>query len=76
MRSVQKKKINKYLRNSLAAQWLGLHDLTAKGLGLIPGQGTKTPEAQTCVTWPKILKFFQINIFLVSSLYPLHIGGT
>ena len=25
---------------SLVVQWLGLHDLTAKGLGSIPGQGT------------------------------------
>ena len=27
--------------NSLEVQWLGLHTLTAKGLGLIPGQGTR-----------------------------------
>ena len=26
-------------------QWLGLHALTAKGPGLIPGQGTKIPKA-------------------------------
>ena len=26
-------------------QWLGLHALTAKGLGLIPGWGTKIPQA-------------------------------
>ena len=28
----------------LVVQWLGLHDLTAKGLGSIPGQGTKIPQ--------------------------------
>ena len=27
--------------NSLAVQWLGLHSLTAKDPGSIPGQGTK-----------------------------------
>ena len=27
--------------NSLAVQWLRLHDATAGGMGLIPGQGTK-----------------------------------
>ena len=26
---------------SLAVQWLGLHNFTAKGTSLIPGQGTK-----------------------------------
>ena len=31
--------------NSLVVQWLGLWALTAKGLGLIPGQGTKIPQA-------------------------------
>ena len=31
--------------NSLAVQWLGLCILTAKGQGLIPGQGAKLPEA-------------------------------
>ena len=34
--------------NSLAVQWLGLHTLTAKGPGSIPGQGTKTPQAARC----------------------------
>ena len=33
------------LGNSLAVQWLGLCVLTAKGQGLIPGQGTKIPQA-------------------------------
>ena len=35
-----------YPRESLAVHWLGLHGLTAKGLGLIPGQGTKIPQAK------------------------------
>ena len=29
--------LNKNQGNSLVVQWLGLHNLTAKGLGLIPG---------------------------------------
>ena len=33
--------------NSLVVQWLGLHALTAEGLGSIPAQGTKIPQA----TW-------------------------
>ena len=28
---------------SLVVQWLGLQVFTAKGVGLIPGQGTKIP---------------------------------
>jgi len=31
----------------LATQWLIPGDFTARGLGLIPGQGTKIPQA----TW-------------------------
>ena len=34
-----------FLRNSLMVQWLGLHALTAKGTGSIPGQGPKIPQA-------------------------------
>ena len=30
--------------NSLAVQWLGLRTFTAKGVGSIPGQGTKIPQ--------------------------------
>ena len=37
------------IMNSLAVQWLGLGAVTAKGTGLIPGRGTKIPQA----TWPK-----------------------
>ena len=32
--------------NSLAVQWLELSALTAGVLGLIPGQGTKIPQAK------------------------------
>ena len=35
------------MRNSLVVQWLGLCAFTAEGLGSIPGQGTKIPQA----TW-------------------------
>ena len=31
--------------NSLAVHWLGLRAFTAKGLGSIPGWGTKIPKA-------------------------------
>ena len=31
--------------NSLVIQWLGLSALTARGLGSVPGQGTKIPQA-------------------------------
>ena len=33
------------IENPLAVQWLGLHTLTAKGPGSIPGRGTKIPQA-------------------------------
>ena len=36
------------LGNSLVVQWLGLHIFTASGLGSIPGQGTKIPQAISC----------------------------
>ena len=32
-------------RNYLVVQWLGLCAFTTKGLGLIPGWGTKIPQA-------------------------------
>ena len=35
-------------RDSLAAQWLGHFISTAEGLGSIPGQGTKIPQAMRC----------------------------
>ena len=33
---------------SLEAQWLGVHALTAEGLGSIPSWGTKIPQATWC----------------------------
>ena len=36
---------NKNIQDSLAVQWLGLCVLTAKGLGSVPGQGIKIPQA-------------------------------
>ena len=38
-------KITKFLGSSLAIQWLGLCASTARGLGSIPGWGTKIPKA-------------------------------
>ena len=42
-----KSKALKYWGNSLAVQWLGLHNFTAKGMGLVPGQGTNIPDIMT-----------------------------
>ena len=38
-------KKKKYMGNSQAVQWLGLCAFTVEGLGSIPGQGTKIPQA-------------------------------
>ena len=38
----------RYFGNSLAVQWSGLGTFTAEGLGSIPGQGTKIPQAMWC----------------------------
>ena len=38
-------KCPKPLGNSLAVQWLGLPAFTAEGLSLIPGWGSKIPQA-------------------------------
>ena len=35
-------------RDSLVVQWLGLRASTARGMDLIPGQGTKIPQAVQC----------------------------
>ena len=40
---------NAKTENSLVVQWLGCHALTAEGLGSIPSQGTKIPQAM----WPE-----------------------
>ena len=37
-----------YIGNSLVAQWLGLRTSPAGGLDLIPGWGTKIPQAARC----------------------------
>ena len=34
--------------NSLAVQWLGLCAFTARGVGLIPGWGTRIPHTVEC----------------------------
>ena len=36
------------LGNSPAVQWLGLGAFTARGVGSIPGWGTKIPQAMQC----------------------------
>ena len=41
---------------SLRVQWLGLCGFTAVGLGLIPGQGTKIPQAMQCTQGKRIKK--------------------
>ena len=38
----------KNVGNSQAVQWLGLHASTLGGIGSIPGQGTKIPQAMQC----------------------------
>ena len=41
----KKKKDEDFLGTSLAVQWLRLHASNARGVGSIPGQGTKCPHA-------------------------------
>ena len=50
--------------NSLMVQWLGLHSLTARGPGLIPGHGTKIPHHSIAKkrNTPKQNKNSQIDI--------------
>ena len=56
-------------------QWLGLHAFIAKGLGSIPGQGTKIPQAMQCDIWTAkqyhrilgVIKIFCILIMVVVS---------
>ena len=50
--------------NSLIVQWLGLHSLTARGPGLIPGHGTKIPHHSIAKkrNTPKQNKNSQIDI--------------
>ena len=42
---VMEKRSIYYTGNSLAVQWLGCHTSNARGLGSIPGRGTKIPQA-------------------------------
>ena len=37
----KKKEMSHFFRKPLAVQWLGFCTSTARGMGLIPGQGTK-----------------------------------
>ena len=48
--------MTKPLPLSLIVQWLGLCGFTAVGLGLIPGQGTKIPQALQCTQGKRIKK--------------------
>lgn len=40
-------------RTSLAIQWLGLPASNERGMGLIPGQGTKLSHPTCLMVWPK-----------------------
>ena len=48
--------------NSLPVHWLGLYTYTAKGVGLIAGQGTKIPGDLWCCG-KKIITLFYIKKF-------------
>ena len=58
-----------YARNSLVVQGLGLHTLFAKGLGSIPGGGTKIPQIAGCNQRKKVYAFllFKKKFFLCST---------
>ena len=62
-------------RNSLAVRWLGLCALTAKGVGSIPGRGTKIPQAAVCpkerqpTEWEKIFANHTSDKGLVLRIY-------
>ena len=38
--------LNESIGNSMVVWWLGIHAATAKGMDLIPGLGTKIPQAK------------------------------
>lgn len=48
----------------LVVQKLGLSTSTAMGLGLIPGEGTKTPQAMRCSQ--KDVEIFSYAIFRIN----------
>ena len=64
------------LGNSQVVQWLGLHVLTAKGLGSIPGRGTKIPQAARCgqkkTKTVRVLKRQVVLLLLVSWAWALY----
>ena len=45
LKMVHIKNMNRNREFSLVVQWLGLCPVVAEGLGSIPGQGTKRPQA-------------------------------
>ena len=45
--------------NSLVVQWLGLHTLTAEGLGSISGQASKFPQVAQCGKKEKKLEYLK-----------------
>ena len=54
-------------------QWLGVQAFTTEGMGSIPGQGTKIPQA----TWPKEIKkkknlLRTLSILTTPSIIPLN----
>ena len=49
---------SEYLETSLAVQWLRFGAFIARGLGSVPGQGTKIPQASLCSQKKKKKKRF------------------
>ena len=63
--------------NSLKVQWLGLHAFIAKGLGSIPGWGTRIPQAVSYDQKKKINKYNKtliLILLLLVSLKYLQVG--
>ena len=58
--------------NLLAVQWLGLHTFTAKGIGSVPGQGIKIPQASycghMCVCIYRYICILHVNIYTTYNL--------
>ena len=57
-----------FLGNSLAVQWLGLCAFTAKDLGLLPGWGTKIPQAEWWCSQKKKKDGFLVEVTTVKLL--------
>ena len=64
-------KIFKRYRDSLVVQWLGLGAFTAEDLGLIPGGGTKIPQALP--VWPEKKKRYKKSDLIYA---PGHVSFT